>query len=94
MDAVKELAAAIVLQAVDNWRTLTRAEARRSKQGFSQAPPRRYCNIQELRIFFKSAWCEMLLSCSEYEVTGPLILAKLEQERAEALGIIGGAKNG
>ena len=93
MDAAKELAAAIMLQAVSDWRTLTRAEARRSKRGLGLSKPDRYCNFNELRIFFNSRWCDTLLSCSEYELTGPMILEKLERERAEALGIIGGAKN-
>ncbi len=70
---VEELAAGIVDQAVKDWRALIRDNKTVSgNKGL-------VISFNELRRFFKSAWCKLLID------TDPLIiLAQLEKELATA----------
>ena len=71
------VAAAVINQAITDWRMLVnegRTYKRRYGFGF-------VVSLDELRRFFKSAWCEELLSRTTFD--GSEILALLEKEREE-----------
>lgn len=65
------LACEIVVKAVDDWKSL--ATGRMSETATH--------NFTELRNFFKSDWCDILLSHTDF--AGEYILNKLEQYRIE-----------
>lgn len=72
---MRRVAAAIVLKAVKDWRSLIRAHAWKEQTIFNK-------NFTELRRFFKSDYCRMLLTATGVD---PLdILKVLEKELEEA----------
>ena len=64
--STKKLTAAIIAQAVTDWRKLEQNDAYNQK-------------YNSLRRFFKSEWCEWL--CAELGVEAKDILSRLETER-------------
>lgn len=76
-DPHMHLAAEIVAGAVTDWRELVKRKA------WEDERPNRFCNFTELRLFFKSEWCEFLLQHFSIEPEG--ILEMLEAELAEAM---------
>ena len=64
--ATKKLTAAIIAQAVTDWRKLEQDDAYNQK-------------YNSLRRFFKSEWCEWL--CAELDIEAKDILSRLEAER-------------
>ena len=64
--ATKKLTAAIIAQAVTDWRKLEQDDAHNQK-------------YNSLRRFFKSEWCEWL--CAELGIEAKDILSRLEAER-------------
>lgn len=82
-----DLALEIVHRAVLDWRLLIQAKAWKYEKLPAVANdgrvPHKYCNFKELRRFFKSDWCELILEGAE--VTKETILKKLEAELAEAM---------
>lgn len=84
-----ELALEIVHYAVLDWRRMVAAKAwnvdyRRNTKHYHRIPNTR-CNFDELRKFFKSGWCETLLTANRVATTGERILALLEAELEEAI---------
>lgn len=84
-----ELAFEIIHYAVLDWRRLINAKAwkadgkRRGVYHEWQIPNIR-CNFEELRRFFGSEWCDLLLTVGGVSTTGERILALLEVELEEA----------
>lgn len=82
-----DLGVEIVHRAVLDWRLLIQSKAwKREKllpEDNSGKLPTVYCNFKELRRFFKSDWCELILTGAG--VTKETILNKLEKELAEAI---------
>ena len=76
-DPLGLFAAQIVIHAVEDWRELIRARA--FENGNEQAD----CNLGELRMFFKSDWCELLLQRTCIEAAA--ILETLEAELVAAM---------
>lgn len=79
-----ELALEIVHYAVLDWRRLVKAKAwkidyLRPAHQYWQIPNVR-CNFDELRLFFKSDWCDLLLTVNHVATTGQRILQQLEKE--------------
>jgi len=71
-----------------DWRKLVRARAwevdwMNNKQDYYKIPNAR-CNFDELRTFFKSEWCDFLLSVNHVSTTSGAILKQLESELEEA----------
>lgn len=64
-EEARQLISAIVLQAVEDWRTLIRESAKDK-------------DYDEIREFFRSKWGEML--CDELQLDASFILRKLERE--------------
>ena len=64
--ATKKLTAAIIAQAISDWRKLEQDDAYNQK-------------YNSLRRFFKSEWCEWL--CAELGIEAKDILSRLEAER-------------
>lgn len=75
--SVKSLALGIVLQAVDDWRKLIECEVK------GKLPPDTMMSFGELRRFFRSDECELLLT--DTPLTGGKILRQLEAERRDAI---------
>lgn len=73
---MRRVAAAIVLKAVKDWRSLIRAHAWEEKYSIYNK------NFEELRSFFKSDYCQALLSGAK--IAPEDLLAILEKELAEA----------
>lgn len=71
------LAAEIVAAAIDDWRGLIKAKA------WLNEYPSRVCNFNELRIFFKSEWCEFLMQ--NFNFAPHDVLRRLEDELQEAI---------
>ena len=66
------LAAYIVIHAVGDWREMVNGKAWLDKT------PNRYCNFNELRVFFKSEWCAFVMQ--SFEIEPARILEMLEAE--------------
>lgn len=84
-----ELALEIVHYAALDWRRLVKAKAwkkdyRKSTYHYWQIPSVR-CNFDEIREFFQSDWCDLLLTANQVSTTGERILALLEAELQEAI---------
>ena len=84
-----ELALEIVWYAVIDWRRLVKAQAwkndyKKHTYHYWQIPSIR-CNFDEIREFFRSDWCDLLLSVNRVSTTGERILALLESELEEAI---------
>ena len=84
-----ELALEIVHYAVLDWRKMVAAKAwekdfRRNTKHYHLIP-NTWCNFDELRQFFKSEWCDQLLSTNRVATTGERILAMLEAELDDAI---------
>lgn len=76
IDPWELLASQIVVQAIEDWRLLIDGKA------WDKEFPRKWCNFDELRAFFKSQYCELLMLDCEIE---PLeILRMLEEELRDA----------
>ncbi len=71
----KDLAGAVIMQAIDDWRLLCNAMTNPKGRKY---PPAQ--SFDALRRFFKSDWCETICIAS----TPEKILEKLEQELREA----------
>lgn len=76
-DPAGMLAAEIVAGAVEDWRGLVKQKA------WLNAYPSRVCNFNELRIFFKSEWCEFLMQNFSMQPTELLQLLEKELEEAK-----------
>lgn len=76
-DPLGMLASMIVVGAVEDWRELIR---RKAWQNHYQ---QRDCNFNELRMFFKSNWCGLLMLT--FDIEPAEILAILEAELAAAM---------
>lgn len=72
----RRLAAAIALKAVKDWRSLIRAHAWEEEHTIYNK------NFEELRSFFRSGYCQLLLTGSNLSPT--YILETLEKELEEA----------
>ena len=72
VEEAKNLAAAIVAQAVVDWRKLIAGKK-----------PTKECNYIELRNFFRSEYCELLLLPFP-SITGKQILKLLQEELKDA----------
>jgi hypothetical protein len=70
------MAAEIVAGAIDDWRSLIKQKA------WLDANPSRFCNFDELRIFFNSEWCEFLMQ--NFSMQPHELLKLLEKELKEA----------
>lgn len=70
------LAVTIVMHAIYDWRFLVKARAWESDH------TSRYCNFDELRNFFKSDWCGMLLIKTEWEAERILEILEAELQAA------------
>ena len=70
------LAAMIIVQAITDWRELV------AKKDWKNEKQNKDKNLNELRQFFKSEWCEFLMMFME--ITPNQILRQLEKELAEA----------
>lgn len=84
-----ELALEIVHYAVLDWRRMVATKAwykdyRRNTKHYHLIPNTR-CNFDELRQFFKSDWCDTLLTVNRVATTGERILAILEEELEDAI---------
>ena len=84
-----ELALEIVYYAALDWRRLVKAKAwkkdyKKNVYHYWQIPSVR-CNFDELRKFFRSEWCDFLLTANQVSTTGERILALLESELEEAM---------
>ena len=84
-----ELALEIVHYATLDWRRLVNQKAwkvdyRRNTKHYHIIPNTR-CNFDELRQFFRSEWCDTLLTANRVATTGDRILALLEAELEEAI---------
>lgn len=75
-DPYQLLAAGIVIHAIDDWRSLVKKRAWDRQRVYK-------CSFDELRNFFNSSWCELLMQ--RFEITPQHILAKLEKELAAAM---------
>lgn len=75
-DPNKRLAAEIVIGAANDWRKLIKRKAWLNKT------QDKYCNFEELRIFFKSDWCALLLN--GFHIDPARILDVLEEELRQA----------
>ena len=71
------LAAEIVAQAVEDWRTLVKKKA-----WLPSVPVSTHCNFNDIRSFLRSEWCELLLLPCEMDAQR--ILQILEEELREA----------
>ena len=71
------LAAEIVIHAVEDWRWLIKQEA------WKHTRQDKYCNFDELRLFFNGEWCAFLLQ--DFDVQPSEILDMLEAELAAAM---------
>lgn len=82
-----EWALEIVNRAVLDWRLLIDAKAWKCADlkpvENNGKVPNKYCNFAELRKFFKSEWCELILDANG-TVPADRILAILERELADA----------
>jgi hypothetical protein len=67
----RNVAAAIILKAVEDWQALCKGKKAKSD-----------CNFPELRRFFKSEWAEML--ASKLGLSAIALLQRLEKERKES----------
>ena len=72
----KLLATMIIVQAITDWRELV------AKKDWKNEKQDKKNNLNELRQFFKSEWCEFLMMFME--ITPNQILRQLEKELAEA----------
>ena len=87
LEASALLASEIVSKAVEDWRLLIK------KKAWNYAPsqkkscpiPNKECNFNELRLFFKSDWCDALCSLICEDICKETILKILEQELKEAM---------
>lgn len=83
-----ELALEVVKYAVFDWRRLVSTRAWENEKFHSPRHvwqvPNCQCNFTELRRFFKSEWCDFILSTNHVSTTGERILKLLEAELAEA----------
>lgn len=70
------LAAEIVMAAIRDWRTLVKRKAWRSKHVGK-------CNFDEIRIFFRSSYCEFIMQ--NFSMPPEAILSLLESELREAM---------
>ncbi|MBO5841930.1 MAG: hypothetical protein J6R46_02935 [Clostridia bacterium] len=73
------LMAEIVATAIEDWRTLVKRQAWRY-EGTEHVD--KYCNFAELRQFFKSDWCELLMVM--FNIEPQCVLERLEKELEEA----------
>ncbi len=76
-DPVGLLAAEIVIHAIADWRELVKARK------WENINPQAHCNFNELRLFFKSDWCEFILH--KFDMSPAAVLALLEAELADAM---------
>lgn len=85
-DAHRLLASAVLERAVEDWRILIQKKAweYEPSKNRSDPIPNKYCNFDELRAFFKSAWCEALCEMVSENVCKETILNLLEAELKEA----------
>lgn len=75
-DPIGLLAAEIVIHAVADWRELVKAGK------WDDPAPQVRCNFDELRVFFKSEWCDFIMH--KFDMSPETLLAMLEEELAEA----------
>lgn len=79
----------IVQRAVFDWRKLITAKAWKchhlNRIENSDRLPNVLCNFDELRRFFKSDWCELILECNQTSVSALKILSILEEELKDAI---------
>lgn len=84
-----EMALEIVHYAVLDWRRLVKARAWEYEKfrpaHYYWQVPNCQCNFTELRSFFKSEWCDFILSVNHVATTGERILRQLEGELEEAM---------
>lgn len=71
-DPNKLMAAEIVIGAVNDWRRMIKNKAWLDKT------PNKFCNFEEIRIFFRSDWCALLLN--GFNIQPARILEVLEEE--------------
>lgn len=74
-DPTQRLAAEIVIHAIMDWREMVRRKV--------WNPVERYCNYDEIRVFFKSEWCAYIMQ--NFDIAPEYILAMLEKELQEAM---------
>lgn len=75
-NGIEALACEIVVQAIEDWKMLIRRKAWENGDWIDDASKGLVMGFQELRVFFRSDWCELLLTGTE--MTGDGILASLE----------------
>lgn len=87
LEASALLAADIVSRAVEDWRLLIKKKAWNytPSRKATDSIPNKHCNFKELRIFFKSDWCDALCSLISENICKETILKILEQELKEAM---------
>lgn len=88
MEHYKELAMEIVYYAVLDWRRLVKSKAwkkdhRQRTYNYWQIPSVR-CNFDEIRDFFRSGWCDTILTTAQVSTSSERILELLEAELEEA----------
>lgn len=76
-DGVRGLSMGVVLRAVEDWRKLIECEAE------DKLPPDPQMSFDELRRFFRSGLCDLMLT--DAPLTGRKILRQLEAERRDAI---------
>lgn len=75
-DPVALLCAEIIIHEIVDWRVLIKSREWLNKH------PSPYCNFDELRLFFKSEWCDFLMQ--DFELEPACIFEILEAELEEA----------
>lgn len=88
LEALGLIASAVLTKAIEDWRMLTKKKAWNYPPSSKRSAqlPNAECNFDELRVFFKSGWCEHLCSMISDNVCKETILKILEQELKEAMG--------
>lgn len=78
-DPIHFLSAYIVIGAVEDWRELIYKRVWEDPN----YTPQKDCNFEEMRLFFKSEWCDYLMQ--DFDLNPLDVLKLLEQELAEAM---------
>lgn len=83
-DGYAKLAGAVIINAVEDWRQLIRSKAYRD-HGSENMKDGGMVNFGELRLFFKSDFCDLLFDVCQKQVAGRYVLRHLEAELEQAM---------
>ena len=84
-ESIANLAQGIILFAIEDWRHLIKSKAYRGNSRQDKSRDYSKGSFSGLRSFFRSEWCDLLLTVCNADATGDYILNMLEGELDEAV---------